>query len=69
MRQRSLRVQAFERNTNDMNIPIRRRDRNLLKIAISELLLYAVTTIPYPFSFSERIISRYVLFNIHKLKL
>jgi len=63
MRQRNLRVQAFKHNTNDVNIPIRRRDRDLLILVISELILYAVTTIPYPLIFSETIISRYIIPN------
>ncbi len=46
-----------------MNIPIRGRDRDLLIIVISELVLYAVTTIPYPLIFSEAIISRYIIPN------
>jgi len=63
MRQRNLRVQAFKHNTNNVNIPIRRRDRDLLILVISELILYAVTTIPYPLIFSEVIISRYIIPN------
>jgi len=46
-----------------VNIPIRRRDRDLLILVISELILYAVTTIPYPLIFSETIISRYIIPN------
>ncbi len=63
MRQRNLCVQAFKHNTNNVNIPIRRQDRDLLILVISELILYAVTTIPYPLIPSETVISRYIIPN------
>ena len=43
------------------NIPVRRRDRELLVIVISEVFVYVVTTTFYPLILLEMMISRYVL--------
>ncbi len=57
------RIQPVLINTrpSNGNIPIRRRDRDLLIIVISEVFVCVVTTIFYPLILLEMMISRYVL--------
>lgn len=63
MRQRNVRVEPIEHNTENTNIPIRQRDRNLMIIIISEVLLYVVTTALYPLILLEVMISQYIIPN------
>jgi hypothetical protein len=63
MRQMHNRVQPIAHNTNDVNDSIRRRDRNLLVLVVSEILVYIVTSCPFPFVFLEMMISQYALPN------
>jgi hypothetical protein len=63
MRQMQLRVQPITNNRIDANNSIRRQDRDLLIIVISEVLLYIVTTIPFPLILLEKMISGYIISN------
>jgi len=63
MRQMQLRVQPMANNRIDANNNIRRQDRDLLIIVISEVLLYIVTTIPFPLILLEKMISGYIIPN------
>jgi hypothetical protein len=63
MRQMVNRVQPIVQNTINANITIRRRDRDLLIIVISEIFVYVVTTALYPLIQLETIISQNVLTN------
>jgi hypothetical protein len=63
MRQMKVRVQPMIHNRIDANHSIRRQDRDLLIIVISEVLLYIVTTIPFPLILLETMISGYVISN------
>jgi hypothetical protein len=63
MRQRNVRVQPVVQNSNHANISIRRQDRDLLIIVISEVLFYIVTTAPFALIQLEMLISRYVIPN------
>jgi hypothetical protein len=61
MRQIHNRVRPITQNPNDANVTIRRRDRDLLILVISEILVYIVTSCPFPFVFLEMMISQYAL--------
>jgi hypothetical protein len=63
MRQVKLRVQPIVHNRIHANHSIRRQDRDLLIIVISEVLLYIVTTIPFPLILLEKMISGYIISN------
>jgi hypothetical protein len=63
MRQIHNRVQPIAQNPNDANVTIRRRDRDLLVLVISETLVYIVTSCPFPFVFLEMMISPYTVPN------
>jgi hypothetical protein len=63
MRQIHMRVHPALNNINNANIPIRRRDRQLLVIVASEVFVYVVTTTFYPLILLEEMISRYVISN------
>jgi hypothetical protein len=63
MRQIRNRVQPIRQNTNAANGPIRRRDRDLLVIVISEVFVYIITSILYPFIYLEATISNYIISN------
>jgi hypothetical protein len=56
-------TQPIAQNPNDANVTIRRRDRDLLVLVISEILVYIVTSCPLPFVFLEMMISQYALPN------
>jgi TM2 domain-containing membrane protein YozV len=45
------------------DISLRRRDRELMVIVISEVFFYIITTSPYPIIVLEMMISRYVISN------
>ena len=45
---------------NVANTLLRRRDRQLLVIVISEVVVYIITTIPYPLILLESTISSYI---------
>ena len=61
MRQLRNRVQPITHNTNDTNVSVRRRDRPLLIIVISEVFVYIITSIPYPFILLEGMIGNYIV--------
>jgi hypothetical protein len=63
MRQMQLRVQPIMHNRIDANTSIRRQDRDLLIIVISEVLLFLIATIPFPLILLERMISGYIISN------
>jgi hypothetical protein len=63
MRQMQLRVQPIAHNRIDANNSIRRQDRDLLIIVISEVLLFLIATILFPLILLERVISGYVVSN------
>jgi hypothetical protein len=63
MRQRNIRVQPVVQNLNDANTPIRRKDRDLLIIVISEVFFNIVTTAPFSLVQLEMLISRYAISN------
>jgi hypothetical protein len=57
------RIQPIAQNTNVPNTSVRRRDRDLLVIVISEVIVYIITSIPYPIILSEVTISNYIILN------
>jgi hypothetical protein len=57
------RVQPIAQNTNVANTSVRRRDRDLLVIVISEAIVYIITSIPYPIILLEVTISNYIILN------
>lgn len=63
MRKIHSRVQPMNNNnaTVEGNINVRRRDRELLVIVISEVFVYFVSTTPYPLILTEMMISPYVI--------
>jgi hypothetical protein len=63
MRKMQLRVQPIINNKNPANHTIRRQDRDLLIIVISELLVFIIATIPFPLILLEMVISRYIISN------
>jgi hypothetical protein len=63
MRQLHLRVQPIIDNRNHANNSIRRQDRDLLIIVISEALLFIAATILFPSILLEMVISGYVISN------
>jgi len=63
MRRMQLRVQPIIHNRIHANHNIRRQDRDLLIMVISEVLLYIVTTIPFPLILLEMMISGYAISN------
>jgi hypothetical protein len=63
MRQLQLRVQPMVHNRIDANTSIRRQDRDLLIIVISEVLLFLIATIPFPLILLEMLISGYIISN------
>jgi hypothetical protein len=48
---------------NEAKHLIRRRDRDLLVLVISEVIVYVITTALYPFVLLERMISQYIMPN------
>jgi hypothetical protein len=58
-----LRVQPIIDNRIHVNNSIRRQDRDLLIIVISEVLLFIIATILFPLILLEMMISRYVISN------
>jgi hypothetical protein len=63
MRQMYRRVQPIIHNRIDATNLIRRQDRDLLIIVISEVLLFIVATSPFPLILLEMMISRYIISN------
>jgi hypothetical protein len=63
LRQLQNRVQPITQNTNNANISIHRRDRDLLIIVIAEVVTYVVTTAIFPVIELEMMISGYVIPN------
>jgi len=63
MRQIKMRIQPILNNTNHVNNLVRRRDRELLIIVISEVFIYVLTTTFYPLILLEMMISRYIISN------
>jgi hypothetical protein len=63
MRQMRIRVQPIIHNRIDTNHSIRRLDRDLLIIVISEVLVYVITTTLFPLILLEMLISQYVISN------
>jgi hypothetical protein len=63
LKQRHVRVQAVTHDVNNVNNNIQRRDHALLIIVISEVLVYVVTTMPYPLILIETMISGYIISN------
>ncbi|CAF0947714.1 unnamed protein product [Adineta steineri] len=59
MKQRHNRIQPVAH----VDIPIRRRDKELLIIVMSEVFVYIITALPYPFILLEMMISRNVILN------
>jgi hypothetical protein len=57
------RVQPIAQNTNVANTSLRRRDRDLMVIVISEVIVYIITSIPYPIILLEVTISNYIISN------
>ena len=50
-------------NTNKVSDTVQRRDRNLLIIIMTEVILYVVTTSLYPIILAEMTITRYLIPN------
>jgi hypothetical protein len=63
MRHIHIRVQPIMHNRIDANNSIRRQDRDLLIIVISEVLLFLIATIPFPLILLEMLISGYTVSN------
>jgi hypothetical protein len=63
MRQMRSRVQPIIHNRIDTDHSIRRLDRDLLIIVISEVVVYIVTTTLFPLILLEMLISQYVISN------
>jgi hypothetical protein len=63
MRLVQLRVQPVIDNRIHANNTIRRQDRDLLIIVISEVLLFIIATLPYPLILLETTISGYIISN------
>ena len=63
IRQMHLRVHPMIHTRVDSNNSIRRQDRDLLIIVISEVLLFIITTISFPLILLEMTISRYIISN------
>ncbi len=63
MRQMRVRIQPNAHNRIDPNHSIRRLDRDLLIIVISEVVIYVVTTTLFPLILLEMLISQYVISN------
>ena len=61
MRQIHVRVQPIVNNTISVNIAMRRLDRDLLIVVISEVIVYVVTTTPYTLIILEMMISRFII--------
>jgi hypothetical protein len=63
VRRTKLRVQPIINNRVQANNPIRRQDRDLLIIVISEVLLFIIATMPFPLILLETVISKYTITN------
>jgi hypothetical protein len=63
MRQVQVRIQPMVHNRIDANNSIRRLDRDLLIIVISDIVVYVVTATIFPLILLEMMISRYVISN------
>ncbi|CAF1144624.1 unnamed protein product [Adineta steineri] len=63
LRQRRNRIEPVAHHGNNANAPIRRRDRELLIMVMSEVFVYIITSLPYPFILLEMMISRNVVLN------
>jgi hypothetical protein len=63
MRKMHLRVQPITDNRIQTNNSIRRHDRDLLIIVISEVLLFIIATFPFPLILLEMMISPYTISN------
>jgi hypothetical protein len=63
MRKMHLRVQPITDNRIQENNSIRRHDRDLLIIVISEVLLFIIATIPFTLILLEMMISPYIISN------
>ncbi|CAF4084993.1 unnamed protein product [Adineta steineri] len=63
LRQRRNRIEPIVHHGNNANVPIRRRDRELLVMIMSEVFVYIITSLPYPFILLEMMISRNVVLN------
>jgi hypothetical protein len=63
VRQAQLRVQPIINNRIQANNSIRRQDRDLLIIVISEVLLFIIATMPFPLILLETVISKYTISN------
>jgi hypothetical protein len=63
MRQVHVRIQPIVHNRIDANNSIRRLDRDLLIIVISDILVYIVTTTIFPLILLEKMISGYIISN------
>jgi hypothetical protein len=63
MRKMHLRVQPITDNRIQENNSIRRHDRDLLIIVISEVLLFIIATFPFPLILLEMMISPYIISN------
>jgi hypothetical protein len=57
------RVQPIAQNTNVPNTSLRQRDRDLMVIVISEVIVYIITSIPFPVISLEVTISNYIILN------
>jgi hypothetical protein len=57
------RIQPAVQDRNNANYSIRRRDRDLLVLVISEVVVYVITTALYPLILLEMMISQYILPN------
>jgi hypothetical protein len=57
------RIQPTGNDGNDANNFIRRRDRDLLVLVISEVIVYVMTTFLYPVILLEMVISQYIIPN------
>jgi hypothetical protein len=63
VRQMHNRIQPIVHDRNDANNSIRRRDRDLLVLVISEVVVYVMTTALYPLILLEMMISQYIIPN------
>jgi hypothetical protein len=63
LRKLGRRIQPTGNDGNDANNFIRRRDRDLLVLVISEVIVYVMTTFLYPSILLEMVISQYIIPN------
>jgi hypothetical protein len=61
LKQRNVRVEPVIQDVNNVNNNIQRRDRDLLILVISEVIVYVIATSPYCLMLMETMISGYII--------